>query len=417
MLAQIFSLRMLITLLMGYAAGLPLLLVGSTLQAWMTERGVDLKVIGMASLIGLPYSLKFLWAPLIDRFPLPPSRRRGWMALSQLALVAAILALSKLDPAQNIQSVIIAAIVVAFFSATQDITIDAYRREILAEDELGLGSSLYVVGYRIGILVSGALALYMADSIFKSADGTADWSRVYQTMAGAMAIGLVITFIAPKEDPKLERPKNLQEAVIGPFLEFFKRPSAWAIIAFILLYKVGDSMAGNMTTPFMLLKGYTKTDIATVVKGLGLFALIGGGVLGGVLCLKLGTLRSLWFFGFLQAISTAGFCWLSYAPVSLLNLSLVIGFENFSAGLGTSAYSAFMASMTNKKFTATQYALLSALMAIPRTVLSSPTGWMAQEMGWEGFFLFCTLIAVPGMALIPLLTRRRASAGHSPDAA
>lgn len=402
---QVFSLRMLITLLMGYAAGLPLLLIGSTMQAWMTESGVDLKVIGMASLIGLPYSLKFLWSPLIDRFPLWPSRRRGWMALSQIGLVIALLVLSQFNPAANIEAVVVTAIVIAFLSSTQDITIDAYRREILSEEELGLGSSLYVVGYRIGILVAGALALLMADN-WKTLEGAPNWPLVYQMMALAMAIGLLITLIAPKEDAKLEQPRTLQEAVVGPFVEFFKRDGALTVLAFILLYKVGDSMAANMTTPFMLLKGYSKTDIATVVKGLGLFALIGGGILGGILCLRWGNLKSLWFFGFLQAISTAGFSWLSVSEVSMLNLSIVIGFENFSAGLGTSAYSAFMASMTNKKFTATQYALLTALMAVPRTVLSSPTGVMAEMMGWNMFFLFCTVIAMPGMLLIPVLTRK-----------
>ncbi|MFP5458522.1 MAG: AmpG family muropeptide MFS transporter [Bacteriovoracia bacterium] len=413
---QVFSYRMLVTLLMGYAAGVPLLLIGSTMQAWMTESGVNLTVIGMSSLIGLPYSLKFLWSPLIDRFPLWPSRRRGWMALSQLGLVAALLVLSQFNPALQIEAVVITAIVIAFLSSTQDITIDSYRREILSEEELGLGSSLYVVGYRIGILVAGAGALLMADH-WKLESGGANWALVYQMMALAMAVGLVITLIAPKEDPKLEKPKTLQEAVVGPFVEFFKRDGALMVLGFILLYKVGDSMAANMTTPFMLLKGYTKTDIATVVKGLGLIALICGGILGGIGCIRWGNLRALWVFGFLQAVSTAGFCFLSLMPVSMLNLSLVIGFENFSAGLGTSAYSAFMASMTNKKFTATQYALLTALMAVPRTLLSSPTGWMAEKMGWELFFVFCTVIALPGMALIPLLTRKTAGGSHSASVA
>jgi PAT family beta-lactamase induction signal transducer AmpG len=311
--------------------------------------------------------------------------------------------------------VAVTAVGIAFLSATQDIAIDAYRREILGDDELAMGSSLYVVGYRLGILVAGAMALWLAD-VYKLPDGTANWSLVYQLMASAMAVGLLITIIAPAEDPQISKPRSLQEAVVGPFVEFFKRDGALLILLFIILYKVGDTMAGNMTTPFMLLKGYSKTEIATVVKGFGLISLMAGGIIGGVLALKLGTLRSLWIFGFLQAISTAGFSWLAVSAVSLTNLTWVIAFENLSAGLGTSAYSAFMASMTNKKFTATQYALLSAVMSIPRTLLASPTGYLSEWLGWNGFFIFCTLIAAPGMLLIPVLTKKAASAGHNPSA-
>ncbi|MBY0515523.1 MAG: AmpG family muropeptide MFS transporter [Bacteriovoracaceae bacterium] len=410
MLKQIFSYRMLIVLLMGYAGGLPLLLVGSTLQAWMTESGVDLSTIGWFASLSLAYTLKFLWAPLMDRFPLWPSRRRGWMALTQLFLVISIWFLSTLDPAANLTLVAITAAIIAFFSASQDITIDAYRREILSDEELGLGSSLYVIGYRLALLVAGALALWLAD-------GRVSWPVVYKIMASCMGVGLIITLIAPKEDDKISAPKSIQEAVIGPFMEFIQRDGAWVILAFILLYKAGDTMAANMTTPFMLLKGYTKTDIATVVKGFGLASMIAGGLLGGLFTMRLGTLKALWIFGFLQSISTAGFCWLSVADVSLTNLSIVIAFENLSAGLGTSAYSAFMASMTNKKFTATQYALLTALMAVPRVLLAGPTGWMAEVMGWNGFFLLCTFIAIPGMAMIPILTKKSANADHNPSAA
>ncbi len=401
---KVFSARMLAVFLMGYAGGLPLLLIGSTLQAWMTEAGVDLGTIGLFAFAGTPYSLKMLWAPLMDRFHFWPGRRRGWMLLMQACLVAALVGMSFLDPLANIQMVAVTALIVAVFSATQDVAIDAYRREILSDEELGMGSSLYVVGYRIGLLVAGALALRLAD-VYQLPGGGANWPLVYRLMAGAMAAGLLITALAPKEDPTLEGPKNLQEAVIGPFMEFFKRDGAWWVLGFILLYKVGDTMAANMTTPFMLLKGYSKTDIATVVKGMGLAALIVGGILGGIGTLKLGVMRSLWFFGFLQAASTAGFCWLSVAETTMANLTLVIAFENLSAGLGTSAYAAFMASMTNRRFTATQYALLTALMAVPRTLLASPTGYMAEWLGWNGFFLFCTLVALPGMAMIPVLRK------------
>jgi MFS transporter, PAT family, beta-lactamase induction signal transducer AmpG len=409
---KIFNYRMLITLLMGYAAGLPLLLVGSTLQAWMTETGVNLGTIGLFSLVQMPYSLKFLWAPLMDRYHIWPGRRRGWMLVTQVGLILSLVLMSSYNPALQLTAVAMTAVMIAFLSATQDIAIDSFRREILGDDELAMGSSLYVVGYRLGILVAGAMALWMAD-IYKMPDGTANWSLVYKLMASAMGAGLVITMIAPKEDPKMERPRTLQEAVVGPFVEFFKRDGAILVLAFIVLYKVGDTMAANMTTPFMLLKGYSKTEIATVVKGFGLASLMAGGILGGVLAIRLGTLRSLWIFGFLQAISTAGFSWLAVSEVSILSLTFVIAFENLSAGLGTSAYSAFMASMTNRKFTATQYALLSAVMSVPRTILASPTGYISEWLGWTWFFIFCTLIAIPGMMLIPILTRKVASADHT----
>jgi MFS transporter, PAT family, beta-lactamase induction signal transducer AmpG len=402
---KIFSRKMLSIFLTGYAGGLPLLLVGSTLQAWMTEAGIDLGTIGLFASVGTPYSLKVLWAPLMDRFHFWPGRRRGWMLLMQILLVISIFSMSLFEPAANIYGIAVMALLVAIFSATQDISIDAYRREILSDEELGMGSSLYVVGYRVGLLIAGAGALWMADR-YLLPTGQANWPLVYQVMAGAMALGIVFTAFAYKESEAFESPQSLQEAVVGPFLEFFKRDGAILVLVFIVLYKLGDTMAANMTTPFMLLKGYTKTDIATVVKGFGLMALILGGILGGIGTLKMGITRSLWVFGILQGVSTAGFCWLSIVETNITNLTLVIAFENLSAGLGSSAYAAFMASMTNRKYTGTQYALLTALMALPRTFLSAPTGYMAEAMGWNGFFLFCTLIAIPGMAVIPFLTRK-----------
>ena len=412
MLKKILSYRMLITLLMGYAAGVPLLLIGSTLQAWMTEEGVSLGTIGLFSLVSMPYSLKFLWAPLMDRFQLWPGRRRGWMLLTQVLLVAALFTLSIFQPALQLSVIAVTAFIVAFLSSSQDIAIDSYRREILGDDELALGSSLYVVGYRLGTLVAGGMALWLAD-IYKMPDGTANWALVYRLMAGAMAAGVIITLIAPKEDTQMPMPRSLKEAVVGPFMEFFKRDGAILVLAFIVLYKVGDTMAANMTTPFMLLKGYSKTEIAAVVKGIGLFSLIFGSIVGGILAFRLGTLKSLWIFGFLQAISTAGFSILAMNEASIMLLTIVIAFENLSAGMGTSAYSAFMASMTNKKFTATQYALLSAVMSLPRTLLAAPSGYFSEWMGWTNFFIFCTLIAAPGMMLIPVLTKKAANADHN----
>ncbi len=392
-LKKIFGARMLSMLLMGYSAGLPLLLIGSTLQAWMTDEGVDLTSIGMVSLIGFPYVIKFLWAPLLDRYKLPFfSRRKGWMFLFQILIVISILGLSFTDPKSNLTVVCVWAFLIALFSSSQDVVLDAYRREILPDEELGLGSSLYVTGYRLAMLVSGAFALYLADQI--------PWKNVYLWLAVFMLPSLLFTILAPKESDNIPVPKNLKIAVLGPLKDFFTRRGAWIILLFILFYKVGDSMASNMTTPFILDIGYTKTDIAGVAKTFGMIATILGGLIGGAMMLRLNMKFSLILFGLLQAISTLGFSILPSLPISFTSLALVIAFENLASGMGTAAYSAYMASLTNKQFTATQYALLTALMGIPRVILSSPTGWMAKVMGWEMFFIGCTVFALPGLLLL-----------------
>ena len=390
---KVFSLRMLSMLLVGYASGLPLLLIGSTLQAWMKDEGVDLTAIGMVSLIGLPYVFKILWAPLLDRYKLPFfSRRKGWMILFQVLTVLSILGLSFTDPKTQIYVTCGWAFLIALFSASQDVVIDAYRREILPDEELGLGSSLYVTGYRLAMLVSGAFALYLADQI--------PWKNVFLWLSVFMAPSIFFTLISPAEDKHIPIPSNLKEAIIGPLSEFFRRRGAWIMLLFILLYKVGDSMASNMTTPFILDIGYSKTDIATVAKGFGMAATIIGGIFGGMMMLKMNMKVSLIFFGILQAVSTLGFSILAALPVSYAALASVVAFENLASGMGTAAYAAYMASITNKQFTATQYALLTALMGIPRVILASPTGFMAKSMGWEMFFVFCTVVALPGILLL-----------------
>lgn len=390
---KFFSYRMLIMLLTGYSAGLPLLLIGSTLQAWMTNEGVNLTAIGAFSLVGLPYTLKFLWAPLLDRFQVPfLGRRRGWMVVFQLLLALTIWALSLTNPQDDLVLVSFFAFLIALFSSSQDVVLDAYRREILPDEELGLGSSLYVNGYRLAMLVSGAFALYLADQV--------PWKSVYQLMALLMLPAVLFTFIAPKESSKIEIPANLKVAVIGPLKDFFTRKGAWIVLLFILLYKVGDSMASNMTTPFILDIGYSKTDIATVAKTFGMIATITGGLLGGAIMLRYNIKWSLIFFGILQAVSTLGFAILPSLERVLPSLAAVIAFENLASGMGTAAYAAYMASLTNRQFTATQYALLTALMGIPRVILASPTGWMSKVMGWESFFVVCTVIALPGLLLL-----------------
>ncbi len=387
------SRRMLVCLVMGFASGLPLLLTITLLQAWMKEAGVDLGTIGLMSLVGLPYTLKFLWAPLLDRY-VPPllGRRRGWLLIFQLTLTGSICLLAASDPAGSPWAVAAAALTLTFFSASQDIVIDAYRREDLPDEELGLGSSLYIAGYRVGMWVCSAGGLILADHF--------PFPTVYLIMAACLLPAMITTVLTPEPPAPAGRPLSLKEAVIEPFADYFARSGAVLILAFILLYKIGDSMASAMTIPFYLDLHFTKTEIGTIVKTIGLWATIAGGLAGGAMMLRLGINRSLWVFGFLQMISTAGFAVLAGVGHSLAGLTAVVGFENLTSGMGTAAYAAFMASLTNKKFTATQYALLSSLMGVPRVIVSSSTGYMAEFLGWQGFFIFCTLIALPGLVLL-----------------
>tara|TARA_B100000315_G_scaffold55888_1_gene50070 strand:- start:4 stop:1233 length:1230 start_codon:yes stop_codon:yes gene_type:complete len=389
----IFSRRMLVSFVMGFASGLPLLLTMSVLQAWMKDEGVDLSVIGLMALVGLPYTLKFLWAPLLDRFTLPfLGRRRGWLLIAQITLVISIVGLGLTNPSNNPWLVAFAAFLVTFFSASQDIVIDAYRREDLADEELGLGSSLYVNGYRVAMLLASGGGLILADYT--------SFKMVYFTMAACMSVGIITTLMTPEPKISEDTPKSMKEAVMDPFKEYFSRSGALWILAFILFYKIGDTMASAMTVPFYLDMSFSKTEIGSVVKLFGFWATILGSLAGGIFILRYGINLSLWVFGFLQAVSTAGFAVLSYIGHNIPALAAVVAFENLSAGLGTSAFVAFMASLTNKKFTATQYALLSSLMGVPRVFASAPTGFMAEAMGWSGFFIFCALIAIPGMLLL-----------------
>ncbi len=387
--------RMLTALLMGFSSGLPLLLAtGSVLQAWLKEAGVDLGTIGLFALVGLPYTLKFLWAPLLDRFtPIAVlGRRRGWLLLIQLTLMAAIVGLGFTDPTRSLPLVTLAAFWVAFFSASQDIVVDAYRRESLADDEQGLGASLYVNGYRVGMLLSSGGGLILADFI--------PFSAVYWTMAAAMLPGLITTLFCVEPLVPAGTPRTLRDAVVQPFVEYFSRQDAGLILLFVLLYKVGEMMSSQMTTPFYLDLAFTKTEIGTVVKLFGFWATVIGGLLGGVLILRLGLYRSLWTFGVLQAIGLIGFVVLARLGHSLPGLALAVSSENLFSGMATTAYVAFMANLTNKKFTATQYALLSSLMGIPRVIVNTPTGYLAEWLGWEGFFLFCMLSTIPGLWLL-----------------
>ena len=394
----LFSVRMLVAFIMGFAGGLPLLLTGSLLQAWMVQEQVSLGAIGLFALVGLPYTLKFVWAPLMDRYtPTALGRRRSWLIIWQIALTASIALLAFSSPKDMLWMTAVAALLLSFFSASQDIVIDAYRRESLADDEQGMGAALYVGGYRVGMLLASGGGLIMADFM--------PFQFVYLFMALVMGSTIIATVLA-REPEVHSQPTSIRAAVIEPFIEYFNRRHAIAILLFIILYKIGDTMASQMTTPFYLALGFSTSEIGAIVKLFGFWATIGGTMLGGVLVMRIGLYNGLLWFGFLQAISTAGFAALAYIGHSPLGLTAVIIFENLSGGLGTAAFIGYMASLTNRKFTATQYALLTSFMGMPRVFAAAPTGYMVEAMGWPSFFIFCSLIAIPGILLLVWLNKR-----------
>ena len=399
--------KMLITLGMGFVSGVPLLLTITLLQAWLTDEGVSKSTIGLFALVGVPYSLKFLWAPIFDRYVISKlGRRRGWILITQVLLIFSIIGLGMTNPAMNAANVALLAIFVTFFSASQDIVIDAYRRESLSDNEQVLGASSYVLGYRIGMLSAGAGGLILADLM--------SYQFVYLIMALVMIGGVLITLIAD-EPVNFSEPSTFLDAVRNPFVEFFKRHGdsinnnisiPILILLFILLYKVGDTMAHSLSTNFYLEMGYTKTEIGTVVKAFGLIATVVGAFIGGLLSIKIGLYKSLVSFGIFQAIATLGFAILAVSTKSLMLLASVITLENLAAGMGYTAYLAFIANMTNKQFTATQFALMTAIMSLPRTLFSGSSGFLVEILGWEYYFIFCSLIAFPALIILRNLRKR-----------
>ncbi len=384
-------------LLLGVSSGLPLFLTSKTLQAWMTVEKVNLGAIGLFSLVSLPYSLKFLWAPLLDRFTLPfLGRRRGWLIVIQSALLVAIALMALQKPAQSLQLLAVNALAVAFLSATQDIAADAYRADILEEREMGAGAAVFVLGYRIALLLTGSLALILADQI--------PWSTVYFLLSGVMVIGLIATITAPEPEERVRPPASLADAVLLPFGEFFQRLGLLQgvlILVFIVLYKLGDALVNNMSTPFLLQTGFTQTDIGAIQGGMGLIATIVGALAGGVLLSKIGINRSLWVFGGLQALSNFTYFIQAQLGRDYRFMVLTINVENFCAGLGTSAFVAFLMSLCNQRFSATQYALLSSLMAVSRDILVAPAGRLVEITSWPMFFLISIAAALPGLLLLP----------------
>jgi PAT family beta-lactamase induction signal transducer AmpG len=365
----------------------------------MKTEDVNLGTIGLFSLVGLPYTLKFLWAPLTDRYQLTNlGRRRSWMLISQLGLLISTLLLAFSSPKQDLIPVAAFSLLIAFFSATQDIVLDAWRRESLSDTELGFGSSVHVAGYLFAFrMISGAFALILADHF--------SWSIVYTIMAIVSCVGLLATIMS-KEPPFSEAaPKSLKEAVVLPFLDFFKKPGAIWVLVFILLYKLGDNLAVSMTMPLYLDLGYTKTEVGSITKIAGWISLTIGGLIGGALITKLKIIPSLVYFGIFQAISTIGFSILTLAEKNIFKLSAVISIENLAIGMGTSAFVAYMASLTNRKFSATQYALLTSLMAIPSKIISAPSGFLIEKVGYFYFFFICAALAIPGLLLIPIINK------------
>ncbi len=380
--------------LLGFASGLPLALTGGTLQAWMTVEGVDLKTIGLFTLVGLPYTLKFLWAPILDRYALPLlGRRRGWILFTQFALIGLIFGLSLTSPKNTPWLVALLALLLTFTSASQDIVIDAYRTDVLREKERGLGVAVSVSGYRVAMLVSGALALILADPL--------GWRLTYMLMAGLMLIGTMATLFAPEPEDAGRPPTSLSEAVSGPLSEFFSRRGAWAFLALIILYKIGDAFAGSLTTAFLIRgPGFSVGEVGAINKGLGLIATIFGALYGGVLLARLGLYRSLMIFGILQAVSNLSFMALAYVGKVYSMMVVAVAFENLAGGMGTAAFVAFLMALCDHRYTATQFALLSALASLGRVFVGPPSGIIAQEVGWIIFFFVTFLAALPGLVLL-----------------
>ena len=379
---------------MGFASGLPLALSGGTLQAWLTVAGVDIRTIGLFSIVGIPYTLKFIWSPVMDRFNIPfLGRRKGWIILCQLLLVLITCFMAILDPASRAAVMGLAAVLLAFFSASQDIVIDAYRTDSLKERERGLGVGLTVTGYRIAMLVSGALALIMADHI--------GWHSTYFIMACVMATALLFTFLAPEPESVTNPPRTIREAVVEPVRELFTRRAALGFLILIILYKIGDAFAGTLTTAFLIRgAGFSPTDVGAINKGLGLAATILGAMAGGGLMTRMGLYGSLMFFGILQAVSNLAFMALALAGKSYPMMIGAVGLENICGGMGTAAFVAFLMALCNHRFSATQYAILSALAAIGRVFVGPPSGVLVAWTGWPEFFFFTFLAALPGLIML-----------------
>ena len=399
---QLFTRRMFICVFTGFTSGLPLYLLLNLVPAWLRTEHIDLKIIGAFALIQFPYTWKFLWSPLLDRYAVPAlGRRRGWMLITQIALLVVIASLGGFSPQNDLGTIVLLATLLAFLSATQDIVLDAYRRELLLDNELGLGNAVHVNAYRIAGLIPGSLSLILADYL--------PWNTVFIITAMFMLPGMVMTLLVD-EPIAISVPRNLRDAIIEPFHEFITRrgwQSALLILAFLFFYKLGDSLCTALATPFYLDMGFSKLQIGLIAKNAGLWPAVIGALLGGIWMLKLGINRALWLFGVVQVVSIFGFYWLAIQGVKvevtsfhLSQLAFVIGLEAFGVGLGTAAFVAYIAHTTHPAYTATQFALFTSLAAVPRTVVNATAGWLVDQLGWSNFFLLCAILALPGMLLL-----------------
>lgn len=404
-------------LLLGFSSGLPLALTGATLQVWMKDAGVSLSTIGLYALVGIPYVLKFLWAPLVDALPLPfltrrLGRRRAWLVASQAGLMAAVIAMGQADPVKAPLVLAGLALLVAFLSATQDIVIDAFRVESLEADQQAAGMANFVAAYRVALLVStaGAIELY---ALLGAMDisGPSGWSVVYIALAMLMLVGMTAVLLSTEPegpDQTAGGALPLWQTALRPFTEFSQRQGWFAILVFVLLFKLGDAAAGVMTAPFVLDLGFEMTTYGRVVKGIGLIAVLAGGFAGGFAARSMGTITALWIAGVTQMASNAMFVWLANTGPDLNLLIATIGVENFTGGFGTVVFVAYLSALCQERaYTATQFALLTSLAAVGRTILSSVTGYVVEAAGWPGFFTLSMLAAVPGLLFLWWLTRHR----------
>lgn len=399
----IFTTKMLICIFTGFASGLPFYLLLQLLPAWLESEGINIKTIGAFSLTQMPYIFKFVWAPFMDNTSLfHLGRRRGWMLISQIILVLSISLLGFLSPSLNIWLIATLCFIIALFSATQDIALDAFRRELLLDNELGLGNSIHTNAYRVAGLVPGSLSLILSSYLA--------WHSVFIITALFMIPAIIMTLWVKEPLNQPVKKHNLEAIIIKPFSEFITRQgvkNAIIILAFIFLYKLGDSMATSLATPFYLQMGYSRLDIGWIAKNASLWPSVFGALIGGILMIKIGINRALWAFGFVQVISILGFAWLSVeGPFTTITgyqqimLAIVIGFEALGVGLGSAAFVAFIAKTTNPLYTATQFALFTSIASIPRTLINATTGVMVEHLGWTTFFTLCTILALPGMLLL-----------------
>ncbi len=391
--------RMASMLFLGFSSGLPLALTSGTLQAWMSVVGVDVRTIGLFALVGAPYALKFLWAPAMDRF-VPPflGRRRGWMLTTQAALMLLIAAMAGGSPSGSPVLLGLVALLTSFAGASQDVVIDAYRTDVLREEERGEGVAVFVAGYRIAMLASGAFALILSDQV--------GWRSTYLLMAALMAVGMAAVLLSPEPDAGVAPPRTLADAAVKPLKEFFGREAAPALLLLVVLFKLPDAYAGTMTTPFLIRGlGFTPSDVGVVNKGFGMASLVAGAMLGGAFMVRLGLYRSLLVFGFLQAGSNLAFSLLAAAGKNYPMMILAVGVENFCGGMGTSAFVALLMALCNHAYSATQFALLSSLASLGRVFASPTAGYVAADAGWAGFFVLATLAGLPGLFLLWRLRR------------